>query len=385
MISSLLTLGDVLSLAAIAGNQIAWWQLGFQERRAVVRRARQGIPHPDPDVWHDARQWARQMLDAPWWWRLARATVISGFGVLGLASTLGVAVELQAEYAISAGVLIAVPLAIAWAWRQTSQARVIDRVDPAERAENSRWVPVVLLVVSALAMTGSVILIAQTVRANHEKVYGCALLPENAQIRTWWVAHGGKSGSGGCPTGETGRTASGAPYVRTTNGVISTTPLLGPFVLPRETFEAWQANWSALGEPTGAGLGDGAVNFVNFQGGHIMQPTGGRAIVEFGTSYHPPQTIGGPCVLHDRPCVVRADRSGTTIRAAWHWGIADAFNVSWRALGDDDITSVEVAGNEYTITGLTPGTVYILHVQACDKQFLSSSKCTPSSAYVVEP
>jgi hypothetical protein len=387
MISSLLTLSDVLSLAAVAGNQIAWWHLGFRERRAVVQRARQGIPHPDPDVWHDARQWARQMLDAPWWWRLARAIVISGFGVLGLASTLGVAVELQAEVAIGTGVLAAVPLAIAWAWRQTQKARLIDRVEPTERnsTANPRWVPVVLLATAALAMSASVVMIVQTVRADYEDVYGCAVQPEDEHIRAWWVRHKGKSGLAGCPTGHTGHTAGGQVYVRTTNGVITSTAKFGPFLLSRDAFDVWQRNWEKLGEPTGAGLGDGSVNFVNFEGGHVRQTSGEPAIAEFGTSYRPTQTVGGPCTKHDRPCVVRADRGSTTIRLAWHWGIADAFNVSWRAIDGQDTTNVEVAGNEYTITGLTPGDSYVLHVQACDKQLLTSSRCTPSSAYLIAP
>jgi hypothetical protein len=375
----------VLSLAAIVGNQIAWWQLGFRERRAVVQRARQGIPHPDPEVWHDARQWARQMLDAPWWWRLARAIVISGFGVLGLASTLGVAVELPAEVAIGTGVLAAVPLAIAWAWRQTQKARLISRVEPTGPEANSRWVPVVLLVTAALAMSASVVMIVQTVRGDYDDVYGCALVPQDEQIRDWWVRHKGKSGMAGCPTGPTGHTAGGQPYVRVANGVISSTAEFGPFMLSNEVFDTWQRNWEKLGDPTGAGFGDGSVNFTNFEGGNIRQAAGQPAIAEFGTSYRPTQTVGGPCVAHDRPCVVRADRAPTTIRVAWHWGIADAFNVSWRAINGQDTTSVEVAGNEYTITGLTPDASYVVHVQACDKQFLSSSTCTPSSAYLVAP
>lgn len=312
--------------------------------------------------------------------------MISGFGVLGVSATTGVAIELQAEFAIGTGVLAVVPLAIAWAWRQTQNARLIDRVEPAPRnaRANARWVPFVLLITAAVAMTASIVIIVQTVHTNHEEVYGCPFQPEDQEIRAWWVRHKGKSGQAGCPVGQTSRTAGGERYVRMAKGVITTSEF-GPFMLPNETFDLWQANWARLGEPTGAGLGDGSMDFVNFRGGHITQMADGHVTVEFGTPYQPPQTVGGPCVAHDRPCVVRADRAGTTVHVAWHWGIADAFNVSWRALDGQDVVSVEVAGNEYTITGLSPDASYVLHVQACDKQFLSSSKCTPSSAYVVAP
>jgi hypothetical protein len=305
--------------------------------------------------------------------------------VLGLASTLGVAVELEAEVAIGTGVLAAVPLAIAWAWRQTQKARLIDRVEPTERnsTANPRWVPVVLLATAALAMSASVVMIVRTMRADYDAVYGCALVPEDERIRDWWVRHHGKSGMAGCPTGPTGHTAGGEVYVRMSNGVISSTAEFGPFLVSNEVFEVWQRDWEKLGEPTGAGFGDGSVNFMNFEGGYIRQAAGQSAIAEFGTTYRPSQTVGGPCTAHDRPCVVRADHAGATVRLAWHWGIADAYNVSWRAIDGQDSTSVEVAGNEYTITGLSPDTSYVVHVQACDKQFLSSSKCTPSSAYLI--
>ncbi|MCE7003385.1 hypothetical protein LWC34_11175 [Kibdelosporangium philippinense] len=374
-------------LAEIAGTQIAWWQLGFRQRREVVRLAAAGRAHPDPGVWSDARLWAGQMLDSPWWWRIARAIVISGFGVGGVAATASVAVEFQADYAISTAVLTIAPLAALWASRQTSTARLIIRVEPAEAnpRANPRWVPIVLLLLAFVAMTTSVAVIVHTARANHEAVFGCPSVPKDARIRESWIRHEGKSGRLGCPTGQTGLTAGGQAYEQTTTGFFTITATVGDFLAPPDFFAVWQANWQTLGEPTSTILADRDVHYVNFERGHISKTADTPPVAVPGNGFQPTQVAGGPCSGYDRPCLVRAERDGTKIHLAWHWAIADAYNVSWQTLSQIDVPSVEVAGNEYTIDDADPAAAYIVNVQACDKRFLRRSICTPAAPYVLTP
>ncbi|SMC60790.1 hypothetical protein SAMN05661093_00883 [Kibdelosporangium aridum] len=375
------------SLAEIVGTQVAWWQLGFRRRREVIHLAATGRAHPDPDVWTEARLWAGQMLDSPWWWRIVRAVVISGFAVGGVAATTGVAVEFQADYAISIAVLTVAPLAVLWARRQMRTARLINRVEPAEgnpRA-NPRWVPIVLSVVAFAAMATSVAVIVHTVQVNHEAVFGCPFEPEHPDVRAAWIKHEGKSGNLGCPVGPGGVTAGGEPFQHTTTGVFAITSIVGEFLVPHDLFDVWQTHWKVLGEPTEVPMLDGSTMYVNFQRGHIVKTAGGQSIAVPGKDYQQKQVAGGPCTTHDRPCLVRAERNGTNIHLAWHWEIADAFNVSWRVPSQIVPTSVEAAGSEYTIDGVDPRARYIVEVQACDKRFLRRSVCTPAATYIITP
>ncbi|RSM78556.1 hypothetical protein DMH04_33375 [Kibdelosporangium aridum] len=375
------------SLAEIVGTQIAWWQLGFRRRREVIRLAADGRAHPDPVAWTDARLWAGQMLDSPWWWRIVRAVVISGFGVGGVAATAGVAVEFQADYAISIAVLTVAPLAVLWAWRQTRTARLINRVAPTERdpRANRRWVPILLLVLAFTAIVTSVAVIIHTARVNHEAVFGCPFEPEHPAIRESWIRHEGKSGFFGCPEGRSGTTAGGDPFQDTTTGVMMLTRTVGEFAVPDDLFEVWQAHWHVLGDPRSGPILDGFTLYVNFERGHISKAAGEYPVAVQGKEYQPAQVTGGPCIAHDRPCLISAQRDGTKIHLTWHWRIADAFNVSWHLSNQLRGPSVEVAGNEYTIDGVDPAAAYVVQIQACDKRFLRSSICTAVANYFVIP
>ena len=57
----------------------AWRALDRRTRREVVRRARQGLGHPDPRVAVIAVGWAQAVLTAPLW----RWVVVVGMGLLG--------------------------------------------------------------------------------------------------------------------------------------------------------------------------------------------------------------------------------------------------------------------------------------------------------------
>jgi hypothetical protein len=181
-----------------------------------------------------------------------------------------------------------------------------------------------------------------------------------------------------------GITRSGEPYVELTPAVILTFVPRGAFILPSDMFFVWQNRWEELGDPIEGPHDDGFAYYANFRFGHISRTPGGQPRAVIGRTYRHARYAGGPCADHNRPCLVSARREGTTIRIAWHWGTADAFNVGWQLeRGNGDGHEVEVAGYDYVIRDVYPFESYIVHLQACNKRFLQASICTPTTDYLV--
>jgi hypothetical protein len=74
----------------LAGGPAAWRGLGHATRRAVLRRAREGRPYPDPEVAVLAVQWARWVRPLPWWRHLLRAVGLAIIVQLASGLALGV-------------------------------------------------------------------------------------------------------------------------------------------------------------------------------------------------------------------------------------------------------------------------------------------------------
>ncbi|MCK2241578.1 MULTISPECIES: LGFP repeat-containing protein [unclassified Crossiella] len=375
-------------LSEILGAQFAWWQLGFRLRRTIGRLCGQGRAHPDQHVWTVATRWAHQLLAAPWWWRLTKTTLVTGFSVLGVAATAGTLYErLSAAFAVSAAVLVVVPLAVLSAWRHTCLARAILRLTPPLEVKAAKGMPVLRLVSAGLLVSLAATSLVFVVWQEHAAVHGCANRPVEPEAHRWWVARGGRDGVG-CPLGGVQRSAQGEWAVRTERGVVLTrAPALGVFTVSADLFDAWQASGGAagpLGQPIELQSADGASEYVNFSGGHLVRAPGQSPRLVRDQPYLRTLEVG-ICVGPDRPCLVRASRMGGTIRLGWHWGNADAYNVSWWSAGGFDVIGTEVAGTEFTITGIDPGRAYGIGLQACDKQFLRKSRCTQKAEYIVRP
>ncbi|GLH99231.1 LGFP repeat-containing protein [Phytohabitans aurantiacus] len=371
-----------MGIAEIAGAQLAWWQLGFRARRAVLRAARrEGAPVP-PWVWDAARGWAWQVLAAPWWWRSAKAAAGSALALPALAllfqGTLG-----QPDWVSAGAATVAVPPLVAgWVWHNTRRARIIAghaRDLPRRRAG---WRLAVALLGTALAATA----LAHAVARDRAARYDCPASTVDPAVHRWWVGVGGRVAVG-CPVGDTRVAANGQRYTVFGDGdVLFEVPATGVARLGPAVAAAWLGaggRYGPLGYPVDVMRGDGPVTYVDFEGGHIAGRADGPARVVLGSPYTPSHAAGGPCVRHARPCVTVAERAGGVIRLAWTAGPADAFNVSWWRVGDPHTHRREVAGLAFSLPVPVPGGRFGFAVQACDKHFLRPSTCTEYSDNVI--
>jgi hypothetical protein len=376
------------------GAQVAWWQLGFTARRAVLRGARRGISFPEPETWDVAVGWAWQLLAAPRWWRVIRGAGVAVLVMVGLAGMANVLAGVPDLVAVAGAMALCLPLATGWTWRQARCARAVARLAPDYLVSPPTRLGWLVRAVAVLVAAGSAAgVLAWAIGNERAAVYGCLRFTVDAPVHGWWERHGGESGVG-CPTGDTRVGPGGVRYTpwsarqSTTRPlkdlVVYTAPVLGPVRMTPAVFAAWTAAGGpqgTFGEPIDGGW-LGTTEFLNFQGGSISLSDGGQPEVHIG---HYEAGVGGPCVPRDRPCVTvaYADRAG--LHLAWQYGAADAFNVGWwpENAPPDFVFSREVAG--YQLTWPDPGLAdaYVAEVQACDKHFLARSTCTPVSARVL--
>jgi hypothetical protein len=378
-------------LADIVGAQVAWWNLGFAVRRAVVREARRGKRFSEPDVWEVSAGWARQWLAAPRWWRLVRSvgvTVLVIVGLTGLAAVLG---EVDGITALSGAVAGCLPVAAVWFWRQERIARMLAAQDsdlslgprPARRLV-VRTVLVLLAVGAAASAT--IIAIANERSAR----YDCPGFAVDAPVHDWWLRRGGRVGVG-CPAADTRSADAGVRYTPWTpevgnrfgwSEVVYASPSQEPITMFAPIFTAWIAAGGptgALGQPTGGTVDDTTIAYVNFHGGAIVLSADGGPKVHMGQQYsRRARDPGSPCAVRDRPCITTAHADADGIHVGWQYGAADAFNITWQPAGGPPWSDRhrEVAGFEVVLPGIQPATTYLISVQACDKRFLSRSACT---------
>ncbi|MGW5742024.1 hypothetical protein [Amycolatopsis sp. NPDC003861] len=378
-------------LADIVGAQVAWWNLGFAVRRAVVREARRGKRFPEPDVWDVSARWARQWLAAPWWWRLVRSagvTVLVVVGLTGLAAVLG---EVDGITALSGAVAGCLPPAAGWSWRQARIARLFaaQDLDPAPDPLPARRLAVrtvlVLLAVGA-AVSATIIAIANDRSAR----YDCPEYAVDAPVHDWWLHRGGRAGVG-CPAADTRSAGAGvrytpwSPVVANRFGwseVVYAFPPEEPITMFAPIFGAWIAAGGpsgVLGRPTDGNVDDTTTAYVNFRGGTIVLTADGDPKVHVGQQYaRRARDLASPCAARDRPCITTAYADAGGIHVGWQYGAADAFNVTWQPAGGPPWSERhrEVAGFEVTLPDVRPATTYLVSIQACEKHFLSRSACT---------
>ncbi|ALG09809.1 hypothetical protein [Kibdelosporangium phytohabitans] len=385
------------ALAEILGAQVAWWQLGFRTRRAVVRRARRGSRFPDPEIWGVALGWARHWLTAPLWWRwvrLAGATAIAVIYILALTSEwLGV--DLFVTF--SGALALCLPLTAGWAARQTRVARMLVAMAPGPQPDRPT--------ARALAVRTSALLLSVGLAAGavavalaykHPAGRFCPPFVVDEPVRDWLRHDDGQTGMG-CPAGDTRSGADGVRY--TPWNAPDRNARFGPdyvmygsrsdrlLVMPLVIFTAWTAEGGPsgpLGEPVEESS-DHSVGYVNFRGGAIVLPVDGTPQVHWGRHHSVAREPGGPCEVLDWPCITTAYADAEGVHVSWRYQAADAFNVAWWAEGDRPRSREqrEVAGYELTLRDLTPATTYMVEVQACEKHFVRRSTCTRYSPPVI--
>ncbi|MBP2328073.1 hypothetical protein JOF56_008458 [Kibdelosporangium banguiense] len=385
------------ALAEILGAQVAWWQLGFRTRRAVIRQARRGNRFADPEIWSVALGWARHWLTAPLWWRwvrLAAATVLAVMYLLALASEwLGA----DPFGAFSGALAVCLPLAAGWAARQARVARMLVALAPGPRPDRPSALALAIRT-SALLLSVGLAAGVVVVALAHQHPAGrfCPAFVVDAPVRDWLRHNDGQTGVG-CPAGDTRSGAGGVRY--TPWNAPNRGTRFGPdyvmygsrpdrlMVMPLVIFAAWTAEdgpSGRLGEPIEESA-DHSVSYVNFRGGAIVLPVDGTPQVHLGQSHSVAREPGGPCEVLDWPCITTAYADATGIHLSWRYQAADAFNVVWRPQNDPIRSSVqrEVAGYELTVRDLTPATTYMVDVQACEKHFVRRSTCTRFSPPVI--
>lgn len=384
-------------LAELMGAQVAWWQLGFTTRRAVLGAARRGSRFPERETWDVAVGWAWQLLAAPRWWRAIRGAVVTTTAVLVVAGTVNVMAAVDLPTALSGAATVCLPLGAGWNWRQVRHARAISRLAPLSRA-----VPVsrrrLLMRAAALVIAAGCAAITLTdgVARDRTAAATCPHFVLDAPVGVWWQRDGGQS-SVGCPTGDSRVNVLGmryTPWTSVTTGettredmVVYSGPATGPLAMPLPVFTTWVDTGGprgALGEATDTGT-DRTTWFVNFQRGSIELVAGRPPQVQIGQ--HSPVTHdpADPCVPRDRPCITTAYADVAGLHVGWQYGMADAFNIAWLPAGapDDRAVSREVAGYRFSWPDPHLAGSYIVWVQACDKHFLARSTCTPFSARVI--
>jgi hypothetical protein len=368
--------------AHMAGAQLAWWQLGFRTRSAVLTTARRGEPYPDAEVWRIASTWAAQTLSAPWWWRLARAGLALVVAIPILAAIV-VAVDRPDWLAAGVAGPTAVAAAVMWVWINNRHARRIAALTPGGRPAAGIRVTVVRVV----ALVAALVLVpagyARAVWQDRSSHVDCPPVVIDDTVRRWWLGQGGRIGTG-CPVAAT---AVGPDGQRSTpfydpgpqqSYVVYELPRLGLMVVPADISAAWMAAGGAtgtLGYPVDFVRGDGPLTYLNFQYGSIVREEGGAAVARPGAPYLPGGGPGPSCDRTDRPCVVTLRYARGVITLGWWYADADAFTVSWWRGGDPDSHIVTVAGREFTLS-VPAGYRYGFAVQACDKHFLRPSTCT---------
>ncbi|MEU5695566.1 fibronectin type III domain-containing protein [Actinosynnema sp. NPDC020468] len=381
-------------LAAVLGAQVAWWQLGFAVRRAVLRDARRGRRFADDDVWDTSVDWARQWLTAPRWSRAIRDGGAVVLAVVCTAALACVMAEVDGVVALSGAVAGCLPLVAGWVLRQGQHARALVRLQPDARpARGSPRIRAVRAVAVLLVTISAATMLIVSVDFERSRRLDCPRFALDQAVRRWWETEGL-----GCPAGDTSVDASGlrstpwtvpeqhSPYGQ--DNVL----YLGPAGEPVLILAAIFAVWVAHGGPTGPlgrpleSITDDTTAFQNFDGGSIVvRSPGGPAEALLGQRQPVVRDVGSPCARTDRPCVtsVRAEPGG--VRIGWQYGEADAFNVSWwpEHPADRRFTQREAAGYEYVLTDLRPGVAYVVEVAACDKRFLRRSTCTWPSARVL--
>lgn len=373
-------------LAETLGAQLAWWQLGFAVRRAVLHAARRGIPFPDLDVRQVAAAWARQQLAPPRWWSLVRDVGATVLAVVCAGALVSVLAEVDGLVALSGAATVCVPLAV---WRVARHAGNARLLAPGGRmsVRGSVLRALAVLAVAGSSATALVVAIAE----DRSFAEGCPRVTIDPAVADWWARE-----RMGCPAGDTATGADGLRYTpwtvlarndgRLLDYVVYVSPGTGTYLLPAAIFAAWRAEGGPsgpLGPPT-FNAGDDHLQYANFRGGAIVVPPGGTVTVHIGRRYTNAREPSAPCVPVERPCVtsVRAVPGG--VRLGWQYGAADAFNVAWWPRDEPRrVTHREVAGYTLTVGDLRPSTEYVVEVGACQKRFLRSSVCTWPSAPVI--
>jgi hypothetical protein len=366
-------------LADIVGVQLAWWQLGFRARRAVLRRARYGGSGPGDEV---GRAWALQVLLAPWWWRAARtAAAAAAASIVVVIAEVGLLPQINdATIAVLLTVLLSIGVTAALTRRQTRWARTI--AGPAGQSarpqiELSRQLRVGLALVFAVAVLATFLQAsADTVSSD----IGCEhyyadphLVPVLAQ---------GSGGVGRCPLADSHQRIDGVAWVQLSNGdVVYWIPSLGAAFTMAAGISAVWLQHPELGMPRDIQRPDGDSVYVNFVNGSVVRSPDLPVLVTH--EFHEPRLGPETCSALDRPCLTTAvqDSSGA-IQLDWQYSSADGYNVSYWIVGQPTSGGTEVARPHFTVPAPVRGVVYGFTVQACAKHFLRRSTCSPASPAV---
>jgi LGFP repeat len=384
-------MGDRLSA------QWAWWQLGFRMRRSVVRHAKAGDRHPDPEVARIAACWAEGIVaggQLRWAFMAvgATVTVIALSAARPLDSMTGVqAVLVLAPTA--AGVVLAIAAVVEL--RVRVARRVVAAGGDRPPTQDPQWWMLGLAPASGVQRVRLLVVVtvgacllyaysAHWLRTDNEVIQDCGSVALPQQIRDRWIQDGAKLAHG-CPTAAPTPTRDGlGRYATFADGAaIVTTPDGGVHVVPAgiaATWSRWGRESGALGYPQTDRRYDGDLVYVQFGGGYVVgdPDTGYRTVLD--ARYVPVARTPGRCPDTDRPCIVEVRTGPDSITVRWHYRRADAFNIGWSS--GPVYTRTETDGYEYILRGVPPGRLYTFHVQACTKHFLSRSTCTGFSPAV---
>jgi hypothetical protein len=243
---------------------------------------------------------------------------------------------------------------------------------------------------TALVVGGCLLAISGTAIANtayrQVAVNGCPPHRMPRAIRDRWLLSTGREGFG-CPVADSRPLAGGAGQLVEFAGgdpfgpgsVIVLTPDGLALAMDAPFREAWSAAGGEsgfLGYPLTEISGDGDARYLNFQGGSITIPPGGQPQVLRGVRHPPPEAVSqAACTQRDRPCLVVVSVTREAVRLTWQYGTADAFDVVWHGTDGRD-GAAEVAGYDYVLANLRPGTTYSFTVEACDKHLIGQSTCS---------
>jgi hypothetical protein len=366
-------------LTDIVGVQVAWWQLGFRGRRAVLWRSRYGGTGSGDEV---GRAWARQVLLAPWWWRAARTAVAAGTALLVVViAEIGLLPEIEdATVSVLLTVLLSLGVTAGLTWRQTRWAREIAGA-AAEHAQPQAVLTQKLRLACALVLAVAALSVfLQSAADSVSDDVGCQRYgqPDPRFARSQALGGGGV---GRCP-GPIGEDAANglSRYQEADGSFVYWIPTLGTTVhMTAAMRTAWLAHPS-LGLPVEIDRPDGDDRYVNFAHGYVLDRPDQPPEVRTDGSQHEPAGPGETCVGPDRPCVTDAsvDIAGG-IEIAWKSPHADAYNVSYWIAGRSGTYTIEAAVPSFALPDPEPGATYGFQVQACVKHFLARSTCTPRS------
>lgn len=319
------------------------------------------------------------MLLAPWWWRATRTAAAAGAALLVVVvAEVGLLSEIDdTTLAVLLTVLGSVGVTAYATWRQTRWAREIagpagEHARPQSVLTRKLRLTGVLLLVVALL---TVFLQAAANTATDDTA--CRIyLPPDPHFPQVAAGH---SASNGCPLHPVAH-AGDISWIQQADGTYAYWfPSVGGVVTMTAAMVArWLEYRSVLGDPVDTDRHDGGSRYLNFANGYLLEDPDQPVVVATGR-YRP--TFGRTsCLTPDRPCLTDVRQTaGGAIELDWKYPSSDAYNVRIWVEGRPGIVSYEAAHTHFVLDGPEPGVTYGFQVQACRKQFLARSRCTPES------